>query len=173
MKIRRRNFIRSASISLTLPWLDIFTKTGRSASNADPLPRRMICICAPLGLHPDNFFPKQSGRDYQLSPYLDILKDYRDEFTVISGLSHAGMGSSFAHQASASFLTGAPGAGRPGFRNSIARVRYRYPGRSEGVQPLRYRQGRLLLLKQSPCTGDMRSGHGSAAHRRISTTGNG
>jgi hypothetical protein len=30
------------------------------------------------------------------------------------------MGSSFAHQASASFLTGAPGAGRPGFRNSIS-----------------------------------------------------
>jgi hypothetical protein len=30
------------------------------------------------------------------------------------------MGSSFAHQASASFLTGAPGAGRPGFRNTIS-----------------------------------------------------
>lgn len=83
-------------------------------------PRRMICICAPLGLHPDNFFPMQSGKDYALSPYLDILKDYRDEFTVISGLAHAGMSSSFAHQASASFLTGAPGAGRPGFRNTIS-----------------------------------------------------
>jgi hypothetical protein len=30
------------------------------------------------------------------------------------------MGSSFAHQASASFLTGVPGAGRPGFRNAIS-----------------------------------------------------
>jgi hypothetical protein len=30
------------------------------------------------------------------------------------------MGSSFAHQASASFLTGVPGAGRPGFRNAVS-----------------------------------------------------
>lgn len=80
----------------------------------------MVCICAPLGLHPDNFFPEQSGKNYQLSPYLEILKDYRDQFTVISGLEHAGMSSSFAHQASASFLTGVPGAGRPGFRNNIS-----------------------------------------------------
>ncbi|MCU0715231.1 MAG: DUF1552 domain-containing protein [Pirellula sp.] len=80
----------------------------------------MICICAPLGLHPDHFFPDQVGRDYALSPYLEVLRDFREQFTVVSGLAHAGMSSSFAHQASASFLTGAPGAGRPGFRNSIS-----------------------------------------------------
>jgi hypothetical protein len=33
---------------------------------------------------------------------------------------HAGMSSGLAHQASASFLTGVPGAGRPGFRNAIS-----------------------------------------------------
>ena len=71
-------------------------------------------------MHPDNFFPAQVGKDYALSPYLEILKEFREEFTVISGLAHAGMGSSFAHQASASFLTGVPGAGRPGFRNAIS-----------------------------------------------------
>jgi hypothetical protein len=120
MKIQRRHFIRSAGISLALPWLDIFADDSKRSSNAKHPPRRMICICAPLGLHPDNFFPTQSGKDYALSPYLDILKDYRDDFTVISGLQHAGMGSSFAHQASASFLTGVPGAGRPGFRNAIS-----------------------------------------------------
>jgi hypothetical protein len=120
MNIHRRHFIRSTGISLALPWLDIFAEDSKRASNAQQPPRRMICVCAPLGLHPDNFFPTQSGKDYALSPYLDILKDYRDEFTVISGLAHAGMGSSFAHQASASFLTGAPGAGRPGFRNAIS-----------------------------------------------------
>ena len=54
-------------------------------------------------------------------PCLDIVRRQSgEEFTVISGLAHAGMGSSFAHQASASFLTGVPGAGRPGFRNAIS-----------------------------------------------------
>lgn len=114
----RRHFLRTTGISLALPWLDKFS-IGHAAS-ASPTPRRMICICAPLGFYPEHFFPKQTGKDYALSTYLDILKDHRDDFTVISGLQHAGMGSSFAHQASASFLTGAPGAGRPGFRNAVS-----------------------------------------------------
>ena len=120
MNIRRRTFIRSTGISLALPWLNFFAENSQGGSDAEQPRRRMICICAPLGLHPDNFFPTKSGKDYTLSPYLEILKDHRDDFTVISGLAHAGMGSSFAHQASASFLTGAPGAGRPGFRNTTS-----------------------------------------------------
>lgn len=119
MKWHRRQFLRSAGISLALPWLDVFA-SGRGAGRAAGSPRRMICICAPLGFYPQHFFPAQAGRDYTLSPYLDLLRDQREDFTVISGLQHAGMGSSFAHQASASFLTGAPGAGRPGFRNTVS-----------------------------------------------------
>lgn len=120
MNIHRRTFIRSAGVSLALPWLNVFADDSKGLLDTAQPTRRMICICAPLGLHPENFFPTEKGKDYAFSPYLDILRDYRDEFTVISGLAHAGMGSSFAHQASASFLTGAPGAGRPGFRNTIS-----------------------------------------------------
>ena len=123
MTIQRRTFIRAAGISLALPSLEAFAAdpkpNGKAPQGKQP-PRRIISICAPLGLHPDNFFPEQTGKDYALSPYLDILKEFRNEFTVVSGLAHAGMGSSFAHQASASFLTGVPGAGRPGFRNAIS-----------------------------------------------------
>ncbi len=119
MKIPRRTFLRTAGISLALPWLDALAGDPKRASSSTA-PRRMICICAPLGLHPDNFFPQQTGRDYAPSPYLEILNEFRDDMTVVSGLAHAGMGSGFAHQASASFLTGVPGAGRPGFRNAIS-----------------------------------------------------
>lgn len=115
MKIQRRHFLRASGISLALPWLDVF-----AAADIDAPPRRMICVCAPLGIHPDYFFPKQTGADYELSPYLEIVKDFRDQFSVVSGLEHAGMSSGFGHQASASFLTGIPGAGRPGFRNRIS-----------------------------------------------------
>ena len=122
MKIPRRTFLRTTGISLALPWLDAFAadSAGPKRAAAGTVPRRMICICAPLGLHPDNFFPQQTGKGYAPSPYLEILSDFRDDMTVVSGLAHAGMGSSFAHQASASFLTGVPGAGRPGFRNAIS-----------------------------------------------------
>ena len=118
MTIPRRTFLRSAGISLALPWLDVFGADSKPKAANQP-PRRMACICAPLGLHPDNFFPKESGKGYTPSPYLEIL-NHRDDFTVISGLEHAGMSSSFGHQASASFLTGVPGAGRPGFRNAVS-----------------------------------------------------
>lgn len=119
MNLGRRTFLRATGISLALPGLDLLAGEMKRPSASIP-PRRMVCICAPLGLHPDYFFPQQAGRGYALSPYLEILSAFRDEFTVVSGLAHAGMGSSFAHQASASFLTGVPGAGRPGFRNAIS-----------------------------------------------------
>src|SRR5439155_23420069 len=80
----------------------------------------LVCICTPLGLHPAYFFPEGDGKDYELTPYLEVLKEFRGEFTVVSGLSHAGQSPGFAHQASASFLTGAQNGGRPGFRNGIS-----------------------------------------------------
>jgi hypothetical protein len=114
MKLSRRHFLRAAGVSLALPWFDAFAAAGEKPR------RRMVCICTGLGLHPAYFFPEKAGKDYDLTTYLEVVKEFRDDFTVISGLSHAGMNPGFAHQASASFLTGAPGAGRPGFRNSIS-----------------------------------------------------
>ncbi len=118
MTIHRRTFLRAAGVSLALPWLDAFAAGPPSARHHTP--RRMVCLCTPLGLHPPYFFPEKAGRGYELPPYLEVLKGLRDDFTVVSGLAHAGMSPGFAHQASASFLTGAQGAGRPGFRNSIS-----------------------------------------------------
>lgn len=76
----------------------------------------MICICAPLGFFPDSFFPRAKGRLDELSPYLEVLSEYRNDFTVISGLA----GISGGHQAIDGFLTGVPGAGQPGIRNGIS-----------------------------------------------------
>jgi hypothetical protein len=79
----------------------------------------MVCICTPLGLHPPHFFPEKAGKDYALTPYLEVLKDLRDDFTVISGLAHPDVGHS--HDSIFSFLTAAPHPERrAGFRNSIS-----------------------------------------------------
>lgn len=119
MKLERRQFLRAAGVSLALPWLDAFS-SARASEASDQARRRMVCICTPLGLYAPHFFPERAGKEYEVTPYLELLKDYRDDFTVISGLAHPGMSSGFAHQATASFLTGVPGAGRPGFRNAIS-----------------------------------------------------
>jgi Protein of unknown function (DUF1552) len=115
MRFSRRQILRATGVSLALPWLDAFVPTARGAAVAD-LPRRMICICAPLGFYPGSFFPTKTGTSYELSPYLELLSEYRDDFTVISGLA----GVSGGHQAIDGFLTGIPGAGQPGIRNGIS-----------------------------------------------------
>src|SRR5262245_44845848 len=102
MNLPRRRFLKAAGVSLALPWLDVFSQAQGPAAQPK---RRMVCLCTPLGLHPPDFFPERTGRDYQFSPYLDVLRDFRNDFTVVSGLAHAGMSPGFAHQASASFLT--------------------------------------------------------------------
>src|SRR5262249_17862861 len=68
---------------------------------------------------PPFFFPERAGRDYRLTPYLDVLEDFRRDLTVMSGLSHPEMGAS--HDSIYSFLTAAPHPEiRAGFRNSIS-----------------------------------------------------
>jgi hypothetical protein len=79
----------------------------------------MVCICTPLGLHAPNLLPSQPGKDYALTPYLEILREFREDFSVISGLSHPDVGSS--HDSIYSFLTAAPHPEiRGGFRNTIS-----------------------------------------------------
>ena len=118
MRLNRRGFLRAAGVSLALPWLDAMVPSRVLAAGA-ATPRRMVCICTPLGLHPPYFFPDKAGKDYTLSPYLEVLKDLRDDFTVISGLSHPEVGHS--HDSIYSFLTAAPHPERrAGFCNSIS-----------------------------------------------------
>lgn len=115
----RRGFLRVAGVTLALPLLETLAPRLRAGERAAPPPRRMVCLCAPLGLHPANFFPEKPGADYELTPYLEVVKDFRDDVTVISGLSHPEVGSS--HDSLYSFLTGAPHPEiRAGFRNSIS-----------------------------------------------------
>ena len=119
MKLHRRTFLRSAGVAMALPLLDECVPRRARAGEAGGVPRRMVCINTPLGVHPPYFFPKQTGKDYELSPYLEVLKDFRNDFTVISGLSHPDIGPS--HDSNQSFLTSAPHPEqRAGFKNSIS-----------------------------------------------------
>jgi len=116
--LTRRHFLRSAGIILALPTLESLQSRAFAAGNTPP-PRRMVCICAPLGMHAPDFFPEQKGRDYQPSMYLETLDDLRADCTVISGLAHPGVGST--HDSQDSFLTAAlHPENRAGFRNSIS-----------------------------------------------------
>jgi hypothetical protein len=100
----------------------------------------MVAICNNLGVLPGGFFPKQGGKDYELSPYLAGLKDFREDFTVFSGVSHPDVDGS--HSSEVCFLTAAPHPANGGFRNSISLdqvmadhigVKTRFPSLTLGV----------------------------------------
>lgn len=113
MKTSRRTFLRAAGVGLSLPVLE---SVGPASSK--PAPKRMIAINQDLGFIPKLFFPRNSGRSYSLSPYLEKIAAHREQFTVFSGLSHIGVDG--GHRADKTFLTGATHPGRAGFRNSIS-----------------------------------------------------
>ncbi len=120
MKIQRRTFLRGSGVAIALPLLDVMSRQSNATpTNPKSSKHRLVCINTPLGLHPEFFFPEKSGRNYELTSYLEVFKEFRDDFTVISGLSHPDVGPS--HDSNQSFLTAAPHPERrAGFRNSIS-----------------------------------------------------
>ncbi len=122
--LSRRNFLRGVGIAMSLPFLEtMLPPFARASSVSSPLapgatPRRMFAICNNLGLLPDQFFPKGTGRDYVNSPYLDLLQAHRNDFTVFSGVSHPNVDG--GHPADVCFLTAAPHPGSSSFRNTIS-----------------------------------------------------
>jgi len=117
--ISRRQFLRASGVGLALPWLSAMLPAFSRAAGAPP-PRRMLGICNNLGLLPEKFFPdaNQTGRGYTLSPYLEVLKAHREEFTVFSGVMHPDVDG--GHPADNCFLTAAPHPGNGSFRNTIS-----------------------------------------------------
>jgi hypothetical protein len=105
----RRNFLRGAGVALSLPWLESLGGIVHAAE-AGKEPRRLLLICLPLGIYRDAFIPKQAGTGYELPEYLAPLADFRDRFTIVSGLEHPGV--SGGHGAQPRIFTGLPSAER-------------------------------------------------------------
>jgi hypothetical protein len=119
--LSRRRFLRGVGVAMSLPLLEaMLPGTVRAAPSAAPgaKPRRMLGICNNLGLRPDLFFPTAAGRDYEATPYLKLLDAHRNDFTVISGVSHPNVDG--GHPADISFLTAAPHPASSSFRNTIS-----------------------------------------------------
>src|SRR5258708_1819833 len=86
----RRRFLRGLGVTLGLPVLECMTPVFARGAGAKP-PMRMLVVVNNLGVLAKPFFPAAAGRDYELSPYLSALADFRNDFTVFSGLSHPGV----------------------------------------------------------------------------------
>ena len=114
--MQRRTFLRTASVSVALPWLPSLAPSTavagipRAATKADS---RMVCIGNMLGFYPAAFWPEVrklkdgSGlvihNEFELGQTTKPLDAIRDRTTIIGGLDHGTKGGHFAIH---SFLSG-------------------------------------------------------------------
>ena len=107
-QIARRLLLKSPGIAIGLPLLESMLSTGaQAAAEGVTPPQRMVCIGVPFGFDPATFVPLKAGREYELPSHLKHLEAFRNDFTVVSGLSHPNTGGG-GHKAEAVMLTGAP-----------------------------------------------------------------
>ncbi len=117
--LSRRHLLRGLGVSLALPYLDAMRAPSQAAdSTFKPWPKsnvvqpRIICCYIPNGVNIEEWVPKDTGVNYQLSPTLKVLEDLRNEFTVISGLGHPR--AQGGHSGADTWLTGADLKSKPG-----------------------------------------------------------
>lgn len=121
--VDRRRFLQSAGALLALPLLESLGPRIHAGNPESRAPKRLLAIHVPLGMMPQFFFPAlqnpatgAGAAPGPSSPYLDLLAEHRNAFTVFSGMSHPGVDGN--HHAAQCFLTGAPHPGQPTFRNT-------------------------------------------------------
>jgi hypothetical protein len=90
--LHRRTFLKGAGAAIALPFLDAMVPAFASEAGKQPL--RIGYIYLNTGREMQDWIPKTTGSDYALSPTLQPMAKYRDNFLVLSGLDvKAGKGS--------------------------------------------------------------------------------
>lgn len=111
MKLRRyplsrRTLLRGAGAALGLPWLEAMMPRAQAARLDGTNPKRMAVLYMPNGVHPDMWTPAKTGRDFELSPSLEPLRDLKDEIVVLTNLWNQGSRGGEGHYVKISgFLT--------------------------------------------------------------------
>ena len=105
-RLDRRQLLRGSGAVVALPFLESLTgpKHSFAADRSAESPMRMVCIGLEYGLYPNDFFPQQTGRDYELPRLLSPLAAMKNDFTVFSDLDHPGI--TGGHQSTHTFLSG-------------------------------------------------------------------
>ena len=101
-QISRRSFLKGVGASLALPYLDIMGSSTFAKPTVAP-PTRLACIFQPNGVFPEAWDVTGVGKQYELSPILEPLRNLKREFTLLSNLDNTGRGHV---QMTGAFLTG-------------------------------------------------------------------
>jgi hypothetical protein len=86
--IARRTLLRGAGVALSLPWLESISRAA-PASGAETLsepPLRMAFMFMPNGVRPENWTPPGDGEDFEITPHLQPLAKFKNDFILLENL---------------------------------------------------------------------------------------
>ena len=132
-QLDRRAFLRGLGVTCSLPWLECMHSTARASSTTlaatAETPKRMCFLYVPNGVclppaeneyHDKwSWFPKGEGKNYQYTQSLAPLKPYRDDISILGGLSHPRSREVLGHIAGDTWLTGGDVRGSL-YRNNVS-----------------------------------------------------
>jgi hypothetical protein len=96
--LSRRTVLRGAGVALGLPWLEAMAPSAiASSTGASTDPVRMAVLYMPNGVNTKTWTPEGQGRDWELSPTLEPLRDLKDDVSVVSNLWNAGANTGDGH----------------------------------------------------------------------------
>lgn len=124
LTLSRRAMLCGAGAAVALPWLEAMAPAFAAPAERPAPPRRFVAMHYGLGFHTPFLYPEKAGRDYELTPYLEVMKEHRADFTVLSGVSHPEQRGSNGHTSELTWLTGARHPGLPGFKNTVSLDQY-------------------------------------------------
>jgi hypothetical protein len=118
--------LRGAGACIALPLFEaMLSRTAAHQpetefSRASKPQPRLICCYVPNGVNESEWLPQDSGKNWTLPPTLRALQDFRQDFSLISGLGHPN--SKGGHFGGDTWLTGANLEGTAGkdYQNSIS-----------------------------------------------------
>lgn len=86
--ISRRTVLRGFGAAVALPYLEIMGGRTVAAEAGSKEPRRLACFYIPGAIGRHTWFPTDTGPKYTLAPAHKPLEKLRDEFSVLTNLSH-------------------------------------------------------------------------------------
>src|SRR5947209_685046 len=108
--ISRRTVLKGLGTALALPCLESMLPSAVAAAPV-AAPKRLLFLYVPNGVHMQDWTPKTTGRDWELPYLFEPLKEFRQDFSILTGLTcdkarPNGDGPGDHARAMSSFLTG-------------------------------------------------------------------
>ncbi len=106
--ISRRSVLKGIGASVALPFLDCMLP-AKEVSRGPKTPQRFAWIYIPNGVVQEAWHPKKTGLDWEVTPSLTPLKEFRSKVNVFTGLDRKFRGGTGVHaQAGCCWLTSSP-----------------------------------------------------------------